>query len=79
MSGIHVHIGHGGEDGGEHHIPVLGGIGIDADLDGLQRLYHGRKCLEGRFEILGYSAALGRAAGELEHDYVLYHNDRMNK
>ena len=33
--GVDGHVGHCGKDGGEHHVPVFGGVGVDTHFDAL--------------------------------------------
>ena len=66
MARVDVYVGHGGEQSGEHHVPLFGGIGIYTHLNRLQRFDDGRKGLESGFETEGYVATFVGSARELE-------------
>ena len=73
MLGVGGDIGHGGNDGGEDDVPVLGGILVQGDFDALEYVDLLGQGVEGGLETQGSLAAEFVAALELEPDNVLDH------
>lgn len=54
MPGICLYVGHGGDDCGEHHIPLFCRVFIDAYFHGNEHVYFFGECHEGFLEPIGY-------------------------
>ena len=73
MLGIGGDVGHGGHDGGEDDVPVLGGILVQGDFDALEDVDLLGQGVEGGLETQGSLATQLVAALELEHYDMLDH------
>lgn len=79
MLGVDLDIGHRGHHGGEHHIPALGGIGVDAHFYAPEHGDLRGELQQGVAEGFGHAAALLRGASKLECDNMLYHCRKVLK
>lgn len=70
---VGLDVGHRGDYGGEHHVPVLGGVFVDADFHRLQHVNHCGQFQKGCLESLGDGATLVSAAAQLECYNMLNH------
>ena len=73
MLGIDGDIGHGGDDGGEDDVPVLGGILVQGNFDALEDFDLLGQGVEGGLETQGGLATQLVAALKLEHYDMLDH------
>ena len=73
MLGIGGDVGHGGNDGGEDDVPVLGGILVQGDFDALEDVDLLGQGVEGGLETQGGLATQLVAALKLEHYDMLDH------
>ena len=62
MLGICIYIGHGGDDCGEHHIPLFRRVFIDAYFHGNEHVYFFGESHERFLEPFGYIVSLVRCA-----------------
>ena len=73
MLGIDSHVGHGGNDGSEDDVPVLGRVLVEGDLDALEDVDLVRESVKGSLETQSGLATHVSVALQFKHDNVLYH------
>lgn len=73
MLGVDLDISHRRNNCGEYDIPVLAGILVESDFDGLEDVYLCRKCTKCFGKFFGNFTADAVFAGEFEHYDMFYH------